>query len=194
MGHLVNLFHRFRYISELKLDRLIVRENPFAPSCKSIEFPKLNKLIIYDNPPDDRIDLKYFDFSTSSSLRFVSCPQNSLPEPTRMPKQIEAFFLIECRDYQYHWIRSYPLLRLLKLQYSYFDRLLENHGQLIFDIIHCVYPSHPSMETIQLMCHGTSIRKLQHFEKFFHSKNLPHLSLKYDAKSLSIQRSNQFFH
>ena len=185
---MANLFEKFRSINELKVDRLLIKENPFC-SSNPIHFPNLKKLILYNNPNDDQIDLKCFDLSLSDSLRYVSLPQSSLPQPNRMPKSLEYLILIECRDYHYDWIHFYPLLRLLKVQYPYFDRLLENHGQLLFEMLNSIYPHHPSMESFQLMCIGINQRKLQLFEKLFLTKNLPNLSIKFDSKSLSIQRS-----
>ena len=193
LTNLTNLFARFRWINELKLDRLRVKINPFAAATKPIEFPFLTKLIVYPTANDEKIELKYFDFSASSSLRSLSCPHSSLPDLCRLPKQIESLILNDCRDYQYEWICSFPLLRSLRLHYSYFDRLVENHGQLIFNIIESVFPRHPTLESVQLMCHGTSTRKLQLFERYFHSRNLPQLSIKFDSKSLSVQRTNLFF-
>ncbi|CAF3673642.1 unnamed protein product, partial [Rotaria sp. Silwood1] len=80
-----------------------------------------------------------------------------------------------------------------KLYLNNFDRLLENNGELIRNLINSIYNENNIMETLQLMCHGVNQTKVKIFEKQFNLNNIYYLNANYDGKSLIIQRSNQYF-
>ncbi|CAF4941175.1 unnamed protein product, partial [Rotaria sp. Silwood2] len=48
--------------------------------------------------------------------------------------------------------------------------------------------------TLQLMGHGVNQTKIKIFEKQFNLNKNYYLNANYDGKSLTIQRSNQYFH
>lgn len=127
------------------------------------------------------------------NLRYIRIPQMSLPDYSQMPKQLETLILTECRDLHFDFIHKYKNLRILKLYLNNFDRLLENNGELIMNLIKLIYTENKIMETLQLMCPGANQRNVRIFEKQFNSNNIDYLYANYDGKSLTIQRSKDFF-
>ncbi|CAF4725022.1 unnamed protein product [Rotaria sp. Silwood2] len=128
------------------------------------------------------------------NLRYIYIPQICLTDNFKMPKQLETLILTDCRDINFDFIHKYENLRLLKLYFNNFDRLLENNGELIRNLINSIYNENKIMETLQLMCHGVNQTKVKIFEKQFNLNKNYYLNANYDGKSLTIQRSNQYFH
>ncbi|CAF0982644.1 unnamed protein product [Adineta steineri] len=190
---LKSIFNEFKSINELKLDRLIL------DSCSllshQINLPHLNKLTIYNNSGEKNLlNLNFLNLSSMYNLRYIRIPQISLPDYSQMPKQLETLILTECRDIHFDFIHKYENLRTLKLYLNNFDRLLENNGQLIMNLIKSIYNNNNIMESLQLMCPGANHKKVNIFEKQFNSTNLDYLYAHFDGKCLlAIQRSTEFF-
>jgi hypothetical protein len=128
-----------------------------------------------------------------SNLRYIRIPQISLPDYSRMVSQLETLILTECRDLHLDFIQKYQNLRILKLYLNNFDRLLENNGELIRNLINSIYFQNKTMESLQLMCPGANHGKVKIFEKQFNLNNINYLYANYDSKCLTIQRSNHYF-
>lgn len=192
MKSLKNILENFKLINELKLDRFIIGDSSYLSNI--INFPHLNKLTIYTTNEKIPLNVNFLNLSSMYNLRYIRIPQVSLPDYSQMPKNLETLVLTECRDLHFDFIHNYEKLRLLKLYLNNFDRLLENNGELIMNLIHFIFNNNKIIETLQLMCHGISQSKLKTFEKHFNLNNIHYLYLNYDRKSLTIQRSDDYFH
>lgn len=189
-----SILHQFKYLKELKLDRLIIDS---SASISKISYPiklsHLNKLIIYNDDEKVAFDLLLLNLSSISNLRYVRIPQILLPDYAQMPKQLETLILTECRDCNFDFVHRYQYLRRLRLFLNNFDRLLDNYGQLLNQLIKSVYTNNQTMESLQLMCHGVSQTKVKAFEKQFNSNPMDYLTANYDGKSLTIERLIDFY-
>ncbi|CAF1359375.1 unnamed protein product [Rotaria sordida] len=189
---LKNLLDKFQLINELKLDRLIIDYSSLLSN--KINLRHLNKLTIYNTDEKISINMNLFSLSSMYNLRYIRIPQICLSDNLQMPKQLETLILTECRDINFDFIYKCENLRILKLFLNNFDRLLENNGELIINIINTIYNNNNNiMETLQLMCHGVNQTKMKIFEKQFNLNNIKYLNAIYDGKSLTIQRSNLYF-
>ncbi|CAF4204641.1 unnamed protein product, partial [Rotaria sordida] len=189
---LKNLLDKFHLINELKLDRLIIDYSSLLSN--KINLRHLNKLTIYNTDEKISINMNLFNLSSMYNLRYIRIPQICLSDNLQMPKQLETLILTECRDINFDFIYKCENLRILKLFLNNFDRLLENNGELIINIINTIYNNNNNiMETLQLMCHGVNQTKMKIFEKQFNLNNIKYLNAIYDGKSLTIQRSNLYF-
>ncbi|CAF3125149.1 unnamed protein product [Rotaria socialis] len=185
------ILDNFKSINELKLDRLIIDYSSL--SSNTIIFRHLNKLTIYNTDEKIHLNINFLNLSSMYNLRYIRIPQISLPDYSKMPKQLETLVLTECRDLQFDYIHKYENLRLLKLYLNNFDRLLENNGHLIMNLINSIYYNNKIMETLQLMCHGVNQRKLKTFEKQFNLNTAHYLNSNYNGKCLTIERFNEYF-
>jgi hypothetical protein len=127
------------------------------------------------------------------NLRYIRIPQILLPDYNQMPKQLENLILMECRDFNFDFIHQYQNLRILKLYLNNFDRLLDNNGQLLRNLIRLIYTNNQTMESLQLMCHGINQTKIRAFEKQFNSNVNDYVNAHYDGKCLALERSKEFF-
>lgn len=187
---LKNILDKFKLINELKLDRLIIDSSSY--STDQINFRHLNKLTVYNTNEKNSLNLNIFNLSSMYNLRYIRIPQNLLIDYSQMPKQLETLILTECRDLYFSFIHKYNNLRILKLNINNFDRLLENDGELVLNLIYSIYKNNHVMESLQLMCPGVNQKKLQIFEKKFNLENIDYLHANYDGKSLKIHRSYEY--
>jgi hypothetical protein len=189
---LKNILDQFKSINELKLDRLIIDSS--SKLRNQITFPHLNKLIIYNNNNEKySFNIEFLNFSSMYNLRYIRIPQILLQDYSQMPKQLETLILTECRDLNFNFIHKYENLRILKLFLNNFDRLLENNGELIMNLIKSIYTNNQIMESLQFVCHGVNQTKVKTFEKQFNLNTIDYLIANYDGKCLTIQRSKDFF-
>ncbi len=188
---LINILDQFKSINELKLDRLII--NSSSKLSKQINFRHLNKLIIYNNDEKNCFNIEFLNLSSMYNLRYIRIPQILLTDYIQMTKQLQTLILTECRDLNFHFVHKYQNLRVLKLYWNNFDRLLENNGQLLTNLIQSIYTNNQTMESLQFMCHGVNQTKVRTFEKQFNSTIKDYLNAYYDGKCLAIQRSKDFF-
>jgi hypothetical protein len=192
LEHLKDILDQFKSINELKLDRLIIDSSSFLPN--QINLRHLNKLIIYNNNEKNSLNISFLNLSSMYNLRYIRIPHASLLDYSQMSKQLEILILTECRDLQFDFIHKYENLRILKLYLNNFDRLSENNGELILNLIKSVYTGNKILESLQLMCPGANQSKVKIFEKRFNLNNSDYLNANYDGKCLTIQRSIDFFH
>ena len=185
------LLNQFTSIHELKLDRLLIDSSSKLSS--PIDLHHLNKLTIYSSHENYCLNIDFLNLSSMYNLRYLRLPQKSLLHYSFMPKQIETLILTECRDLHFDFIGNYDKLRLLKLFLSHFDRLLENNGKLIVDLIRTIYSNNQLMESLQFMCPGVNQTKVKAFEKQFNFNRTDYLNANSDGKCLTIQRSKDFF-
>lgn len=183
---------QFKLINELKLDRLIIDSS--SKLSNQIKLKHLNRLIIYENNEKYSFNLQFLNLSSIYNLRYIRIPHILLLDYNQMSKQIETLILTECCDLNFDFIHQYKYLRLLKLYFNYFDRLLENNSYLLQNLIHSIYNNNQIMESLQLMCPGVNQSKVKTFEKQFNLNTIHYLYAIYDGKSLTIQRSKQFFY
>ncbi len=188
---LKNILEKFKSINELKLDRLIIDSS--SKISNQINLRHLNKLIIYNNDEKNCLNIEFLNLLSMYNLRYVRIPQILLPDYSRMPKQVETLILTDCRDLNFDFIHKYENLRILKLFLNNFDRLLENNGELIVNLITSIYTENQIMESLQLICHGVNQTKVRTFEKRFNLNTINYLNANYDGKCLTIQRSQDFF-
>ena len=191
---LKTILDQFKYLNELKFDRLII-DSSFSDLSRPMKLPShLNKLIIYNKDEQISFDLSLLNLSSIHNLRYIRIPQILLPDYRQMPKQLETLILTECRDLNFHFVHQYQHLRRLKLFLNNFDRLLENYGQLLNSLIQSIYINNQTIESLQLMCPGVSQAKMKTFEKQFNSNRTDYLTANYDGKSLTIERLIDFYH
>ncbi|CAF3612837.1 unnamed protein product, partial [Rotaria sp. Silwood2] len=143
---LKNILDNFKSINELKLDRLIIDSLSF--SSDKIKFNHLNKLTIYNTDEKISLNINFLNLSSMYNLRYIYIPQICLTDNFKMPKQLETLILTDCRDINFDFIHKYENLRLLKLYLNNFDRLLENNGELIRNLINSIYNENKIMETL----------------------------------------------
>ena len=192
---LKTILHQFKYLKELKFDRLIIDSSPsLSYMSYSIKLSHLNKLIIYNNNENVSFDLSVLHLSSIPNLRYIRIPQILLPDCAHMPKQLETLILTECRDWNFDFVHRYQHLRRLRLFLNNFDRLLENYGQLLNNLIKSIYTNNQTIESLQLMCHGVSQTKVKAFEKQFNTNPTDYLTANYDGKSLTIERLIDFYY
>lgn len=185
---LKTLLNRFRWLTELKLDRLIITTEGSSSSVR-LDLPRLSRLTL----EKVHFSLDLLELPSMFNLRYLCLPQSCLPSVSRMSLRVETLVLSECRDLQLESLWHWEDLRVLKLSLISFDRLLDNHGELMYQLISLVFPARSSIESLQLMCPGANRTKIQLFEKHFRTKNLPFLSVKFDGKLLRIERQREFF-
>jgi hypothetical protein len=188
---LKNILDQFKSINELKLDRLII--NSSSKLSKQINFRHLNKLIIYNNDEKNSFNIVFLNLSSIYNLRYIRIPQILLQDYSQMPKQLETLILTECRDLNFDFIHEYQNLRILTLFLNNFDRLLENNGELLMNLIKSIYVDNQIIESLELMCHSVNQTKVRTFENQFNLQTINYLNANYDGKCLTIQRSKNFF-
>lgn len=189
--HLKNILGQFKLINELKLDRLIIDSS--STLSNQIKFPHLNKLIIYENDEKYSFNMELFNLSSMYNLRYIRIPHILLPHYSQMPKQLQTLVLTECRNLNFDFIHKYQHLRILKLFLNNFDRLLENNAKLLNNLIKSIYTNNQTMESLQLMCPGVNQKKVKTFQEQFNFNTIDYLNANYDGKSLTIQRSKDYF-
>ncbi len=192
MEYLKSILDQFKSITELKFDCLNIDSSCSLLSNK-INVRRLTKLTIYNNE-NDSLNMIFLNLSSMSNLRYIRIPQISLPDYSHMPKQLETLILTDCRHLDFDFIHKYQSLRMLKLYLNNFDRLLENNGELMMNLIKSIYTENQIMESLQLMCPGANQSKVKLFEKQFNSNNIDYLYANSDGKCLTIQRLKDFFH
>ena len=159
---LKTLLNRFRWLTELKLDRLIVTTAD-SPSSVRLDLPRLSRLTL----EKVQFSLDLLELPSMFNLRYLCLPHQCLPSVCRMSLRVETLVLSDCRDLQLESLWNWQDLRVLKLSVISFDRLLDNHGDLMYQLISLVFRPHSSIESLQLMCPGANRTKIQLFEKHF---------------------------